>query len=43
MASEAGVLSRDGQWKVEAEAWKNNFLGLKVSKLRDQGDHVSVV
>ena len=26
MASEVTVLSKDGQWKIEVEAWKNNFL-----------------
>lgn len=26
MPSEVSVLSRDGNWKMEVEAWKNNFL-----------------
>lgn len=26
MASEATVYSKDGTWKIEVEAWKNNFL-----------------
>ncbi|HET9057266.1 MAG TPA: hypothetical protein VFN30_10530 [Chitinophagaceae bacterium] len=26
MASEVTVHSRDGNWKIEVEAWKNNFL-----------------
>ena len=29
MASEVTVLSRDGQWKIEVEAWKNNLLAYK--------------
>lgn len=29
MASEATVVSRDGQWKIEVEAWKNNALVYK--------------
>lgn len=29
MASEATVVSGDGQWKIEVEAWKNNFLVYK--------------
>lgn len=29
MASEATVLSKDGQWKIEVEAWKNDFLFYK--------------
>lgn len=29
MASEATVYSSDGDWKIEVEAWKNNFLVYK--------------
>lgn len=29
MSSEVSVLSKDGSWKADVEAWKNNFLAYK--------------